>query len=106
MHAADDFFGIDDSAFDVLVDKITTRIGREISVEGEIAGFGGDENFLPCYFSLLDQPRQGNADIPFGPLVPVVDGRVQHVDAGSRGQGNCFRVGRVRHVVRFAEIRS
>src|SRR6476620_84839 len=49
VHAANDFLGIDDPAFEILAGKITARIGWQISVEGKIAGLGGNENFRPGY---------------------------------------------------------
>src|SRR5215468_6107728 len=80
MHAADDIFGIDDSALDVLLYEIAARIGWQIAIEREIACLGAYKNLVTLQVATGRNHSQGGAQVSLRSLMTVINGGVEHVD--------------------------
>ena len=106
MHAAGQLLGIKNAGLHVLPHEIAAGVGGHVAIEGEIACLGADEDLIPFEFSGSSQLLQSCADVAFGALVAVVDGAVEHIDAGAQGSGNGLYVRVIGCIIGLAQVRA
>ena len=62
VHSADEFLARDNAGIDVLLQKVSSWIGRYCAVVGEIASLSADEQFVALNASRLYGLRKRRAD--------------------------------------------
>src|SRR5438445_3238435 len=83
MHSPGQLLEIENAGLDILAPEVSPRIGGHVAVKREISRLGADQDFIPLQFPDINQLPECCADIALGALVPVVNSRVQNIDAGA-----------------------
>ncbi len=95
MHAASDLAGRSDSGFYVFFAQIVALVRRKFAIEWQVAGLGADQDFVTLQFVRFDQLLDRRSDVALRALVPVVDGGVEHINAGAECLQDRLCVGNV-----------
>jgi hypothetical protein len=81
MAMPDQLAQLEHSRTDVGVQEVGIGVGGHAAVVGNEAPLGRDHHLLARQLTRADQGPEGGADAALAALVPVVHGRVHHVEA-------------------------
>jgi len=104
MHSTSKLRRIQNSGLDVLSHEVAARVGRQVAVKGKVASLRADHNLVPAQFSIRGELFKRSADISFRPLMPVIYGRIEYVDAGTHSSRNGFDVLVIGGILGLTEI--